>query len=113
VLAWTNLVIQNNWYDKAYIDRYATGFSELAASVKQYTPEWAAKETDISAETIVETARLIGINKPASASIPDGTPPGTGMMCSDRVLCHPYGIARLLGQGRRNLFSNEGIVPEE
>jgi len=26
VLAWTNLVIQNNWYDKAYIDRYAIGF---------------------------------------------------------------------------------------
>ncbi len=65
VLAWTNLVIQNNWYDKAYIDRYATGFNELAASVKPCTPEWAAKETDIPAATIVETARMIGINKPA------------------------------------------------
>jgi thiosulfate reductase/polysulfide reductase chain A len=65
ILAWTNLIIQNNWYDKAYLDRYATGFPELATAVKPYTPEWAAKETDIPAATIVETARLMGINKPS------------------------------------------------
>jgi thiosulfate reductase / polysulfide reductase chain A len=64
-LAWTNIIIQNNWHDKAYLDRYATGFRELAASVKHCTPEWAEKETDIPAATVLETARLIGTNRPA------------------------------------------------
>lgn len=64
-LAWSNLLIQNNWYDKAYIDKYAVGFNELANALKQYTPEWAEKETDIPAAKIVATARLIGINKPS------------------------------------------------
>jgi thiosulfate reductase/polysulfide reductase chain A len=65
ILTWINLIIQNGWQDKPYLDRYATGLPQLTASVKQYTPEWAEKETDIPAATIVETARLMSLYKPA------------------------------------------------
>jgi thiosulfate reductase/polysulfide reductase chain A len=65
LLAWINIIIAEGWYDKDYIETYATGFEELAAAVKGYTPAWAEKETDIPAEVIVRTAREMGKNRPA------------------------------------------------
>jgi len=64
MLAWINVIIKENLYDKAYLDAYANGFTELAAAVADCTPEWAAKETEIPAEKIVETARLLGHHAP-------------------------------------------------
>jgi thiosulfate reductase / polysulfide reductase chain A len=64
MLAWINVIIKDNLYDKAYLDAYANGFAELAAAVADCTPEWAARETEIPAEQIVETARLLGQNAP-------------------------------------------------
>ncbi|GFO61901.1 nitrate reductase [Geomonas silvestris] len=64
MLAWIHVIIKEQLYDKAYLDSYATGFAELAEAVSDCTPEWAAKETDLSAESIVETARLLGHNAP-------------------------------------------------
>jgi thiosulfate reductase/polysulfide reductase chain A len=60
MLAWLNILIREGFYDKDYVDRYTTGFEELATTVAQYTPEWAEKETDLSANLIVETAMEIG-----------------------------------------------------
>ena len=65
LLAWINVIISERMYDKEYIDGYANGFNELASAVKQYTPEWAEKETDLPAAQIVETARMMGKNAPA------------------------------------------------
>ncbi len=65
MLAWTNILIREGLYDKSYVERYATGFEELAASVAECTPEWAEKETDVTAGRIVETALEIGRYKPA------------------------------------------------
>ncbi|MFZ0052436.1 MAG: molybdopterin-dependent oxidoreductase [Desulfobaccales bacterium] len=64
MLTWANIFIKEGLYDQAYIDRYAEGFGELAAAVSKYTPEWAAKETDLPAGLIVETAREIGRYRP-------------------------------------------------
>ena len=64
MLTWANIFIKEGLCDQAYIDRYAEGFGELAAAVAKYTPEWAAKETDLPAGLIVETAREIGRYRP-------------------------------------------------
>jgi thiosulfate reductase / polysulfide reductase chain A len=64
ILAWINVIIKENLYDKAYLDAYASGFPELAAAVADCTPEWAERETEIPATQIVETARLLGQNAP-------------------------------------------------
>ena len=64
MLAWINVIIRENLYDKAYLDAYASGFPELAAAVADCTPEWAERETEIPAASIVETARLLGQNAP-------------------------------------------------
>ena len=64
MLAWINIIIRENLYDKAYLDLYANGFAELAAAVAECTPEWAARETDLPVSQIVESARLLGQNAP-------------------------------------------------
>ncbi len=63
-LAWINIIISEGWYDKDYVRRYCYGFEELKQRVRNYTPEWAAKETDLPVNLIVETARELGRYRP-------------------------------------------------
>ncbi len=64
LLAWIRIVIVEELYDREYVGKYATGLEELGAAVAEYTPEWAEKETDIPAETIVRIARDLGKSAP-------------------------------------------------
>ncbi len=57
LLAWIHEIIYNDYYDKAYIEKYAYGFDELKEHVKNYTPEWAYGITTIEPHVIRETAR--------------------------------------------------------
>jgi thiosulfate reductase/polysulfide reductase chain A len=65
LLAWIHVIINEELYDKDYIQRYAYGFDELKAHVAEFTPEWAAKETNLDAEQIRTTAREMGFASPA------------------------------------------------
>lgn len=56
-LAFINVIISEERYNKEFISKYTVGFDELAASIGQYTPEWAAEITGISAETIRRIAQ--------------------------------------------------------
>ncbi|MDD5284911.1 MAG: molybdopterin-dependent oxidoreductase [Desulfuromonadaceae bacterium] len=64
LLAWIRIIIEEGLYDKEYIEKYASGFSELRAAVQQYTPQWAEAETTIPSDTIVKVAREMGKNAP-------------------------------------------------
>jgi thiosulfate reductase / polysulfide reductase chain A len=70
LLAWMNVLITQQLYDKEYLDQYATGFKELEAHVAEYTPQWAEKITEIPAGQIIETAHLMAEAKPAVAIHP-------------------------------------------
>lgn len=70
LLAWMNVLIAEKLYDKEYLDRYATGLKELEEHVEPLTPEWAAPITEIPAEQIRDTARLIAGARPAVAIHP-------------------------------------------
>ena len=65
LLAWIHVLIEESLYDKDYIAKYAVGLSELAAHVKEHTPEWAETITEIPAAQIRETARAMAAAKPA------------------------------------------------
>ncbi|MCI5144416.1 MAG: nitrate reductase, partial [Candidatus Electrothrix sp. AR3] len=60
ILSWINIIITEGWYDKEYVEKYTIGFEELKEAVKAYTPEWAAQETDLPMEQIVESVRELG-----------------------------------------------------
>lgn len=57
VLAFINVLINENLYDKKFVEKYCEGFEELKASVAEYTPEKMALECDIPADTIKRLAR--------------------------------------------------------
>lgn len=56
-LAFINVIITEERYNKDFVNQYTVGFDALAASIGQYTPDWAAKITGIPAETIQRIAQ--------------------------------------------------------
>jgi len=64
LLAWIHVIINENLYDKEYVEKYTYGFDELKEHVKKYTPEWAQSITTIPAGDIYKTARVMGASAP-------------------------------------------------
>jgi len=66
LLAWMNVLINEDLYDHHYVSRYCSGFEQLAEHVQSFNPEWAYLETGIKPATIRETARMMAKAAPAS-----------------------------------------------
>ncbi|MBN1832996.1 MAG: molybdopterin-dependent oxidoreductase [Deltaproteobacteria bacterium] len=64
-LAMLNVIINDELYDRAFVEDWTTGFDELAAHVKPFTPAWAEGVTRLQASDIQEVARLYATTKPA------------------------------------------------
>lgn len=78
LLAIANVLIGEGIYHKAWVDANTNGFAEVAAEVKQYTPEWQEQHTDIPADTVRRIARELAAAAPA-AVIDPGWHGGNGM----------------------------------
>jgi thiosulfate reductase/polysulfide reductase chain A len=65
LLTWIREIINNDWYDRKYIEQYAYGFDELKAYVQPFTPEWAYGITTIKPDQIRETAREMANASPS------------------------------------------------
>ena len=59
-----NVLIQEDLYDKAFVEKNTTGFAQLKETVLAYPPEKAAPICGIDAETIRAVARLLASVKP-------------------------------------------------
>jgi thiosulfate reductase/polysulfide reductase chain A len=66
LLAWTQVIIDENLYDTEFVANYTLGFEQLAAHVKQMTPEWAAPITGLDPQVIRATAREMAAAAPAT-----------------------------------------------
>jgi thiosulfate reductase/polysulfide reductase chain A len=66
LLAWMHVLVTENRYDRAFVEKHGHGFDKFAAEIKAYTPEWAAKETDLAPELIRTTAREMAAHRPAT-----------------------------------------------
>jgi len=64
-LAMINVLINENLYDKDFVSKWVADFDVLKDFVRQYTPEWAEKETGISAESIRGLARQLAEAAPS------------------------------------------------
>jgi len=65
LLAWINEIIKQKGYDQKFVRDNTVGFSDLTEHVKDFTPEWAEKITEIPANMIRETAKAMMDAKPA------------------------------------------------
>lgn len=65
-LGMANLIIQNNWHDKEYIEKYTYGFEQYAEYVKQFDLERTARITGLKPEDIYAATKLYATSGPAS-----------------------------------------------
>jgi len=65
-MAWLNVIINEELYDKDFVDKWTVGFDQLKARVQEYPPDKCADITGIHAERIVESARMYATYKPSS-----------------------------------------------
>ena len=72
ILAMTNIILNEQpegkpLYDEAFINKWTnTTVAELRKHYARYTPEWAARESGVPAETIRRIALEFGASKPAT-----------------------------------------------
>lgn len=55
-----HLMIERDWLDHEFIDNHTTGFEEVAANVKEWTPRRTAEVTGISERAIHQAAEIWG-----------------------------------------------------
>lgn len=65
LLTWINLIIENNWYDKDYVEKYTYGFDVLKETVRTYSVNWAYGITGLKPELIYDTAKAMHNAAPA------------------------------------------------
>ncbi len=65
MLAMINVIIDENLYDHDFVDNLVSGFDELEAQVKDYTPDWAEPICEVPAATLARIARNFALTRPA------------------------------------------------
>ncbi|HEX8199299.1 MAG TPA: molybdopterin-dependent oxidoreductase [Isosphaeraceae bacterium] len=60
-----HVMIERGWVDRHFIATHTTGWDDVAAAVREYTPEFAAKIAGVPARLIVQAAEIWG---PAATS---------------------------------------------
>ncbi len=59
-----NIILENGWEDKSFIEHRTEGFEEFKTVVESYTPEKVAEITGVPVEQLIQAAELLALNKP-------------------------------------------------
>lgn len=70
-LAMINVIVNENLFDKDFVNKYTCGFDKLVSHIQQYTPEWAEQVSWVPSSDIEKLARLFAKTK--GAGIYQGT----------------------------------------
>jgi len=62
------VIISEELYDRAFVEKWTVGFDRLKEHVKAYDPERMSRITDVPVSTIYDAARVYALNRPASVS---------------------------------------------
>lgn len=65
-MAWLYITINEDLYDRDFVEKWTIGFDRLKARVQEYPPEKCAEITGIPVEQIIESARTYATSKPSS-----------------------------------------------
>lgn len=104
-LGWMNLIIDEELYDKAFVQDHCHGFDALRKRVKDYPLHKVADITWCDPELIAKAARLYATTKPAALVWGNGTDHiGTNVYQSIRSLLILMGIAGNLDVPGGNVF---------
>jgi anaerobic selenocysteine-containing dehydrogenase len=65
-LGMAHVIIEENLYDKEFIENWSVGFDSYRSYVKSFPPSETEKITGVPAASIIEAARLYATSKPAA-----------------------------------------------
>ena len=86
-LGMINVIINEELYDKAFVEQWTTGFDGLRAHVQDYSPERAADITWVPADMIKQAARFYATNRPACIHWGNAIDHGVNNFQTCRGLC--------------------------
>jgi anaerobic selenocysteine-containing dehydrogenase len=110
--AMMHVLFAEGFADWDYLRRYTDCPEDLAEHLKTKTPEWGAAITGLSAETIVEFARLYGRNKRSFIRCHHGfSRSRNGAANMHAVTCLPAVTGAWQHQGGGALYGHTGIYP--
>ena len=64
-LAMIHVIINEDIYDKEFVDKWTIGFKELREHVAGFTPQWAEGITWVDKKDIIHAAKTYALNSPA------------------------------------------------
>jgi thiosulfate reductase/polysulfide reductase chain A len=65
-LAWLNVIINENLYDREFVEKWVHGFQQLKQRVQGFTPARAEEITWVAKQKIIDAATLYATTKPAA-----------------------------------------------
>ena len=110
-----NVIIEEELYDKEFVDKWTYGFEALAERVKDFPPEKVAELTWISKEKIIEAARMMANNRPSTVTTSLGVCMHSNGMQNGRAISCLFGILGDLdakGGVLSNKFWDVMLAPE-
>lgn len=114
-LALIHVIVGEKLHDQDFVSRHTTGFAELAAHVKPYTPEWGEAETGIPAASIRALARRYAATKQSMILLGGSSmhKSGNGWQAGRAIACLPALTGALgrpgAGFGPRHAAQSHGM----
>jgi len=65
MLGWLRIIIDGEFYDRDFVEKWTVGFEDLKKVVADYTPEKVAEITWLTPDQVVKSARMYAMTRPA------------------------------------------------
>lgn len=86
-LGMINVIINEELYDKEFVEKWVFGFDELRSHIREYSPEKVSEITWVPAEQIRKAAEFYATNKPACLQWGNAIDHGVNNFQTARALC--------------------------
>jgi anaerobic selenocysteine-containing dehydrogenase len=65
MLGWLRIIIEEEFYDRDFVEKWTVGFEDLKKAVDDYTPQRVAEITWLKPEQVSQSARMYAMSRPA------------------------------------------------
>ena len=104
-LGMLNVIINEDLYDREFVEKWTVGFNEMSDMVQEYTPEKVEAITGVSKHTIKEISRIYANTKPAIIQCGNGLDQHTNVVQTVRALAALMAITGNLGIPGGQIFN--------
>ena len=86
-LGMINVIINEGWYDKEFVEKWTTGFDALKSHIQQYSPEVVEKITWVTAADIRKASRFYVEHRPSAIQWGNGLDTSINSLQASRAIC--------------------------